>query len=862
MSTLKTRFRRVQPVQVVWLLIGLYVLFFALNSIQIHRALQTHTADLGQIDLAVWNTSRGRFVQEIKGELISTRLTDHVEPIWLPVSLIYWLWNDVRSLLILQTITLAIGAWPLYLIARRRIRVSDSAFLQEDFERTLYRDRVFGVARGSSRRGRALQGWGPVFLAFIYLMYPALQAANLTEVHAIAFAAPLILFALWFIDSGRWIKFAVVVILLALVKEEAALLAAVLGMYGFWRALSDRSPVPDALDKSPPPKRWRSALVLTAGVTIVSLVWFVAATFVIVPSYAADVYDSSESTYFQRYGPLGESAADIGKAIVTRPGDVWVIASTPGRIRYLVGLMLATGGLALFGPEILLLSLPILLANVLSTFEAQWSGELHYSAPLAAYFMGAAAYGLHRLAQLFSRRRLLRPAKTGTRVGLIALFIALSYHIFAGSTPIGLNFRWPAVGEHEQSLNRFVEQIPADAPLAATTALVPHVSHREYIYKLPNLGNAKWVLADVSGTTDMHAAALQAQLRQLIDEGWGVVDAEDGYMLLSEERVNTLIPNNFYDFARVGDSDQLILDQSMQAHWPGGAVYLGYRLEDQPKWGLTHITHYVQTGDIPLSPYFFVASAEGDIADNSVLRPPPALQWYNQTRWQPGEILAFKSAWFMPDLWRPGIAFSESEEIPSAAVDPTQRLIPTQITGESTWEWHDAALWLQPWQRPGKKHVLEMLDDTASVDLDRLRPPEDGASVWLQTSPASSAPGQDISFRLGWLLDTPFDQDYMLFVHILDNQGQRLAQTDRSPYHFFSIPSSTWPEQLPVITGHSVHVPADLSPGAYDILVGLYDPATNERVPLAGIDAKASDAIIVGQLQVRRGDGVTATLGQ
>ena len=41
------------------------------------------------MDLAIWNTAHGRFVQEIKGETVSTRLTDHVEPIFLPVSALY-----------------------------------------------------------------------------------------------------------------------------------------------------------------------------------------------------------------------------------------------------------------------------------------------------------------------------------------------------------------------------------------------------------------------------------------------------------------------------------------------------------------------------------------------------------------------------------------------------------------------------------------------------------------------------------------------------------------------------------------------------------------------------------------------------
>ena len=74
----------------------------------------THKADLGQIDQAIWNTAHGRFVQEMADEQVSTRLTDHVEPIFAPLSLIFWVWDDVRALLMAQALALALGAIPFF----------------------------------------------------------------------------------------------------------------------------------------------------------------------------------------------------------------------------------------------------------------------------------------------------------------------------------------------------------------------------------------------------------------------------------------------------------------------------------------------------------------------------------------------------------------------------------------------------------------------------------------------------------------------------------------------------------------------------------------------------------------------------
>ncbi|MEZ4582417.1 MAG: DUF2079 domain-containing protein [Caldilineaceae bacterium] len=71
----------------------------------------------------------------------------------------------------------------------------------------------------------------------------------------------------------------------------------------------------------------------------------------------------------------------------------------------MIGLLGPFGFLALLAPEILLLSLPLLLANLLSAYPAQYYGEFHYSAPVVAYVAAAAAYGAGRLWRALARAR-------------------------------------------------------------------------------------------------------------------------------------------------------------------------------------------------------------------------------------------------------------------------------------------------------------------------------------------------------------------------------------------------------------------------------------------------------------------------
>ena len=99
----------------------LYIVVFTGLAWQQHAAMQTHQADLGQIDQAIWNSSRGHLLEFSKEGFQSVRLTDHVEPIFILISPVFWVWDDVRALLLLQVLFVAIGVWPLHELARRRL---------------------------------------------------------------------------------------------------------------------------------------------------------------------------------------------------------------------------------------------------------------------------------------------------------------------------------------------------------------------------------------------------------------------------------------------------------------------------------------------------------------------------------------------------------------------------------------------------------------------------------------------------------------------------------------------------------------------------------------------------------------------
>jgi len=90
-----------------------------------------------------------------------------------------------------------------------------------------------------------------------------------------------------------------------------------------------------------------------------------------------------------------------------------------------------------------------------------------------------------------------------------------------------------------------------------------------------------------------------------------------------------------------------------------------------------------------------------------------------------------------------------------------------------------------------------------------------------------------LNVRLRWRAADEVGVDYAVFVHLLDQSGALVAQHDGLPQDGYA-PTRTWRAGEVVDDRHSVALPPDLPAGDYRLAVGLYDPLTGERLPLAG----------------------------
>ena len=89
---------------------------------------------------------------------------------------------------------------------------------------------------------------------------------------------------------------------------------------------------------------------------------------------------------------------------------------------------------------------------------------------------------------------------------------------------------------------------------------------------------------------------------------------------------------------------------------------------------------------------------------------------------------------------------------------------------------------------------------------------------------------------------------YTMFVHLAGAQGLA-AQRDQEPLLGF-FPTDAWLLNTPLTDSFDLALPPDLAAGSYQLWVGLYDPATGQRLPLLQDGTAQADAYFAATIEV------------
>lgn len=120
------------------------------------------------------------------------------------------------------------------------------------------------------------------------------------------------------------------------------------------------------------------------------------------------------------------------------------------------------------------------------------------------------------------------------------------------------------------------------------------------------------------------------------------------------------------------------------------------------------------------------------------------------------------------------------------------------------------------------------------------------AEPTLKVSREKAAIGSPVQFTYRFEpTDQKIEGDYWVFLHLLDQDGERLWGDDHQP----PTPTSTWKSGQPVEYSRTVFLPNYPYIGPAEMRIGLYMPSTGERLPLAATEVSRRE-YLAGQLQI------------
>lgn len=797
--------RRHLPHALLSLAILAYALGFGYLTIERYAAFEARALDMGNLNQAVWNTAFGEWFHLTNQPGTVNRLSLHVEPILIPIAWLYRLYPAPPTLLAIQAVVVALGALPLFALARHKLA----------------------------------NAWAGLAFGLIFLLNPAIQAANWLEFHPLTLAPTFLLAALYFLVAGREPRhvalFALFALLAASCKEEIGLLVFMLGLY----ALIIQ-------------RRARLGLITMT----LSLGWSLLAVLVIQNRFAAG------NIHWGRYAYLGETPGQMVLSLLTRPDLVWAQLQAAETGRYLVELLWPTGFLALLAPEILLLALPSLAINLLADFPPMHQvNSLIYAAPIVPFALAASVWGAARLRGWVARWG---PRwATGALIAAVTLALGCTVadQVRAGYLPGGGNYLPLTVTAHHRRAATILAQIDPDAAVSAQDRLNPHVSGRETVYIFPRVEDprqdADTVWIDVTGPAwPQHPNDVRATVDDLLATGFGIAAADDGYLLLRRGETNKTPGPEFYSaWQRPALAAGSTLDASQRVDFGPDLSLLDVQVTTDRYGEL--ITRLTWQANRPLAQdlRFYIAyfAPDGTLLHDSEFYQPVSVLWYPTSAWEPHVPVQITTLPWTLDVDRfvlgvgvyGGDSWAEGERLlVSQMAAPRPLLENGALLRVGGFVRTDPGLFSRAAWEP-----VKLAPDTAQTALDVRF----GDVLRLEgvTLPDQVEAGSDLRFTLTWRAEAPIPFDYAVFAHLLDEQGERVAQLDWQPTDRAGVlPMTAWVVGAPVVDSQRLPLPATLSPGVYRLAVGVYNWQDNTRLPAHGTAVRPGDVVEFGPIRV------------
>lgn len=436
--------RRLASLAVLGLWAG-YGFFFSRLSITNHHALNTRTTDLGYYDNIFYQSIHGRPLgcSFIKAGYHGSA---HFDPLLVLLSPLYLIYPRAEFLLVLQSVWLGAGVVPVYLLAKEKL----------------------------GHCGKAL------LLAAMWAIYPALHGANMYEFHSLTLVSPLIVWLLYFYETGRHTLYWAILPVLLLCREDIPLMLCFVGLY----ALLDQRP-----------GKTRIGWITIA----VSLVYFAIVKLFFMTSAGIFMSGKDAYSYAYYYAALIPNRNGLGgfiTSLLTNPVFALRTALEEPKIIFLLQLFLPLCFLPLLAkPGRWMFGFGFIFC-LLASRTAVYSIHFQYSATIIPVAFALTPIALRRIedssriASLgLDGRRLARALLAAAAVSSVLISWKFGGIVenatFRGGFARVTRSLTPAQRETYAWVREQVEKIPPGAIVGATPKMGPHISNRKEAYFYP-----------------------------------------------------------------------------------------------------------------------------------------------------------------------------------------------------------------------------------------------------------------------------------------------------------------------------------------------------------------------------------------
>jgi uncharacterized membrane protein len=280
-----------------------YAIVFGVAGVVDYIGFRSAEYDVGNAVQAIWNTAHGRLLETtaVTGDQVP-RLGWHVDPLLVLFAPVWLVWSSPVILVVVLAAAVSAGALPVYWLARKHLGSDRAAF----------------------------------YFALAYLAYPVTQWNALDPnlgFNPVSLALPLLLYALWWLDEERWMRFGVVALLAAAANEQIPL---ILGCLGLWYGVTRRRPAV-------------GAAMFATGLAITAVDFLY-----IVPHFNP----AGANAFAYRYGGVGGTAVGILKTVLLHPLNAADVMLTEHKLAYLVLLFVPLLGLCFRAPLLLVAAVP------------------------------------------------------------------------------------------------------------------------------------------------------------------------------------------------------------------------------------------------------------------------------------------------------------------------------------------------------------------------------------------------------------------------------------------------------------------------------------------------------------------------